>query len=74
MNLCLSRGQSHKNTDVFRKHYNKIGENRAVLPEIVCVAMTATAPPDVATKILDSLHMDRNVCTVRVSPERQNIR
>ena len=51
-----------------------IGGLRAVLPDAVMVALTATAPPALLNKVKESLHMLPDCAVVRVSPNKSNIR
>lgn len=57
----------------FRKLYDEVGAVRAFLPDASVIAMTATAPKDILTHIVKSLHMPQYKL-IRVSPDRKNIR
>ena len=74
MLLFFGRGYSKKKSDPFRKEYGEIGSLRAVLPEAVMVALTATAPPKTLSTIKTSLCMSEGCQVVRVSPNKHNIR
>lgn len=65
---------SDKKATAFRKEYGDIGNLRAVLPDAVMVALTATAPPNTLAQIKESLGIPVDCSVVHLSPNKPNIR
>ena len=72
-NRLFSRGQKHQNTQAFRGDYNEIGCLRAVIPNAVMVAMTATAAPEIVEATKTSLNIS-DCQTLRITPNKSNIK
>lgn len=56
----------------FRPAYKNINSLREILPEVPCIALTATATPTVVSDIIESLHL-KNVQQFQQSFTRENI-
>ena len=57
----------------FRPDYLKLGSFRKVIPDVPCIALTATATPHVCEDILTSLHMRKPIAKFKTSCFRPNL-
>ncbi len=57
----------------FRPDYLKLGKFRRHISDIPCVALTATATPQVVDDIIQSLHLKRPIATFKSSCFRPNL-
>lgn len=68
----FSRGIGDGSTTAFRAAYGRLGELRALLPDVPFIGLSATATDDTISAVTSSLNLN-NPNVIRVSINKPNI-
>ena len=72
--LFITRGEDDEKKSAFRKWFACVGELRALFPEASVMALSATCKKKDYKKVMKLLHISDDAVTVRVSPNKSNIK